>query len=350
MKKNYKQLNQFDRDRIEAMLNVGLKQYEIANVLGYHKTTIGREIKRNRRKLRIRGSGNVDGKYQSSVADHKSYVRRKYSKYQGMKIRENSELESYIVSKLKLHWSPDEISGRMILGNQPFYASKDLIYQWLYSVWGQNYTKYLYQKRDRRKKRKTKRTEKILIPNRVGIEHRPKEISKMLRFGHLEADTIVSAKSSKSKESLAVVYERKARYISVRKIKSLKPMDFNSGMKQILDQLNKKETITFDNGFENRQHEKLQEEFGIKTYFCKPYSSWQKGGIENANKMIRRYIPKGSDISRYSNRYVELIIQRINEKPRKSLGYKTPIEVMLENNLLNKKRAIKLCQKVALGG
>ncbi|PIT87194.1 MAG: hypothetical protein COU31_04180 [Candidatus Magasanikbacteria bacterium CG10_big_fil_rev_8_21_14_0_10_40_10] len=104
--------------------------------------------------------------------------------------------------------------------------------------------------------------------------------------------------------------------------------------------------MALDNGIENREHEK----FGIKTFFCNPYSSWQKPGVENANKMIRKYIPKGSDISCYSHQYVTMVVQRINNKPRKSLGYKTPLEVMLENNLLTKKRAEKLCQKVALGG
>ena len=345
MKKNYKHLNQFDRDRIEAMLNIGLKQKEIAEVLGFDSATIGREIKRNRKKIRCRG-GNKDGPYEASAANHKAYVRRKYSKYQGIKIESNKNLKNHIISKLKLHWSPDEISGRMKKDHESFYASKDLIYAWLYSVWGQSYTKYLYQKRDYKKKRKPNKTEKVMIPNRVGIELRPKEAHDKLAYGHLESDTIVSGKTSSSKQSLAVVYERKAKYIGVRKIKSLRPDELNRGVKKILNSLNQKETMTFDNGIENREHEKL----GIQTYFCDSYASWQKGGVENANKMIRRYIPKGSDISGYSHQYVTMIVQRINNKPRKSLGYKTPLEIMLENNLLTKKRAEKLFQKVALGG
>jgi IS30 family transposase len=285
----------------------------------------------------------------ASVANQKAYVRRRGSKFQGTKIRKNKELEKYITIRLKKGWSPDEISGRMKLENQPFYASKDLIYAWLYSVWGQNYTKYLYQKRDRKKKRKPKKTEKVMIPNRVGIELRPIEANNGLNFGHFEGDTIVSGKNStgsSSKESLAVVYERKAKYIAARKISSMSPAQFNHGVKKILSNLNQKETMTLDNGIENRDHEDL----GIDTYFCDAYSSWQKPGIENANKMIRQYIPKGSDISCYSHQYVTMIVARINNKPRKSLGYKTPMEVMLENNLLNKKRAKRLYQKVALGG
>jgi transposase, IS30 family len=292
MKKNYKHLNQFDRDRIEAMVSAGFKQKEIANILGYHPVTIGREIKRNRKKIRCRG-GTLNGPYQASVANHKAYVRRKYSKFQGMKIRENKELETYIKRSLKKSWSPDEISGRMKKERQPFYASKDLIYAWLYSVWGQNHTKYLYQKRDRKKKRKVNKTQKVMIPNRVGIEFRPQAANERLEYGHYEGDTIVSGKSSNSKESLAVVYERKAKYTDARKISSLRPRELNQGVKSILDNLRQKTTMTFDNGIENRDHEKI----GLDIYFCDPYSSWQKGGVENANKMIRKYIPKGSDIS-----------------------------------------------------
>lgn len=340
--KNYQgHLNQFDRDRIEAMKNAGIKQSDIAQVLKRDPSVISREIKRNRRKIRCR-SGNKDGPYEASVANHKTYVRRKCSKFQGMRIRENKELENYIIKGLKKDWSPDEISGRMKVDKEPFYASKDLIYGWLYSVWGQEYTKYLYQKRDRKKKRKSKKTEKAMIPNRVGIEFRPKEVNEKINYGHFEGDTIVSGKNSKSKKSLAVIYERKARYLDARKIDSLSPSELNLGVKKILGRLNQKETMTLDNGIENREHEKL----GIQTYFCDSYSSWQKPGVENANKMIRRYIPKGSDISCYSHQYVTMIIQRINNKPRKSLGYKTPLEVMIENNLLAKPRG----QKVAFGG
>ena len=347
--KNYQgHLKQFDRDRIQAMKDAGFKQKEIAKVLGRDPSVISREIKRNRRKIRSRG-GNKDGPYEASVANHKAYVRRGESKYQGLKIRSNNELENYITIRLKKGWSPDEISGRMKLKNQPFYASKDLIYAWLYSVWGQNYTKYLYQKRDQKKKRKSKKTERVLIPNRVGIELRPEEANNGLHFGHFEGDTIVSGRNctgSLSKESLAVVYERKAKYIAVRKIKSLSPKQLNIGVKKILNTLNQKETMTLDNGIENKDHEEL----GLSTYFCDAYSSWQKPGVENANKMIRQYIPKGSDISCFSHQYVTMIIQRINNKPRKSLGYETPMEVMIENNLLNRKRAKRLYQKIAFGG
>ena len=89
-------------------------------------------------------------------------------------------------------------------------------------------------------------------------------------------------------------------------------------------------SLTQDNGIENTRHEEL----GVPVYFCDPYSSWQKGGVENANKMIRRFIPKGADIAAYSQEYVSMAVDILNNKPRKSLGYKTPLEVMQKNNLL----------------
>lgn len=347
--KNYQgHLKQFDRDRIEAMIDAGIKQNKIAKVLGRDPSVICNEIKRNRRKIRSRG-GSKDGYYVASVANHKAYIRRRESKYQGLKIRRDKDLEMYIISRLKRGWSPDEISGRMKRDGEPFYASKDLIYAWLYSIWGQKYTEYLYQKRDRKRRRKPKKTERVMIPNRVGIEHRPEEVNNQTTYGHFESDTIVSGRSSTgslSKESLTVIFDRKAKYTGARKINSMSPAEFTAGAKKILKNYNKKETMTLDNGIENRDHEKI----GIKTYFCTPYSSWQKGGVENANKMIRQYILKGSDISSYSHQYVAMIIRRINNKPRKSLGYKTPTEVMIENNLFNKKRAKKLYQKIAFEG
>jgi len=111
--KNYQgHLKQFDRDRIQAMRNAGMKQCDIALVLGRNPSVVCNEIRRNRRKIRSRG-GSKDGPYEASIANHKAYIRRRESKYQGLKIRNNKELEDYIIEKLKLHWSPDEISGRM---------------------------------------------------------------------------------------------------------------------------------------------------------------------------------------------------------------------------------------------
>lgn len=326
----YGQLSQYERDRIEAMLLGGHNQKGIARVLKRSKSTISREISRNRRRKRIRGR-TVMGKYESTVAQHKANFRRSMSKQRGKKINKNIRLENYIIDNLKNHWSPDGISGKMRLEKKPFYASKNAIYEWLYSVYGQRYCHLLFSKQYRSKKRGKKKDKKHMISNRVGIELRPEEVNQKTTYGHYEGDTIVSGKKTKSKEALAVNYERKACYVLIRKISSLKPKAF---MNAFLD-MKKRVTMdscTLDNGIENKDHRLFQ----TKIYFCDPYSSWQKGGVENVNRMIRRYIPKGCDISQYSEEYVRMIESILNNKPRKSLGYKTPFEVMRENNLLNR--------------
>jgi transposase, IS30 family len=329
-KKKYGHLTQQERDRIEALLESGHTQKEIAKILKRNESTISRELKRNRRKIKKKG-GTIDGKYEASVAEQKAYVKRKYSKYQGKKINQNKELEKYIIKGLKSSWGPDEISGRMKKDNQPFYASKTAIYTWLYSVYGEKYCHCLFQQRHRVKKRKkdADKTKKTMIPNRIGIEMRPKDVNERKTFNHYESDTIVSGKKTASKESLAVTIERKARYVFIEKIDSLKPELFNQAILKTKSKVKLMETLTMDNGIENKWWEKLE----IESYFCDPYSSWQKGGVEHVNGMIRRFIPKGSDLSLYSIEYVKMVETTLNNKPRKSLGYKTPLEVMMENNL-----------------
>jgi IS30 family transposase len=340
--KNYGHFTQYERDRLQAMLEGGHKQKDIAEILNWDQGSISREIKRNRRR-RHKNGRTYYGRYQATIAGNKSYVRRKYSKYQGKKINENEELEKYIIAGLKSFCNPDEISGRMKEENLPFYASKTAIYEWLYSEWGQRYCRYLpskqYAKKKRRKHPKGKRQ---IIPNRIGIEMRPIEINNNSAYGHCEADTIVSGKKTASKAALAVVCQMKSKYLGIQKISSMKPAAF----KQAIWKIKKRQTIlslTMDNGLENREHE----QFGVPTYFCDTYSSWQKPKVENSNGTIRRFFPKGCDINDYSDEYVRMVEDILNNKPRRSLGYKTPMEIMLENDLIIKKTEDK---KIALRG
>jgi len=337
-RRDYAHLSQKERDRLEAMLSSGHKQKEVALVLGRNPATISREIRRNRKRLKRKTKR--QGKYKSALAQSKAVYRRKNASYQGMKIENSPKLKKYIVPRLEQDWSPDEIAGRLEKEKRGFRASKNLIYRWLYSSRGQRYCPLLYSKRYRPKKRRGK-AKKPLIPNRTGIEKRPELIGKKQRFGDFEGDTIVSAKKTASKVSLAVVVERKSRYIGIRRISSLKPSLFVSAVKEMKKGVRMK-SLTLDNGIENRNHQDLK----IDTFFCDPYSSWQKGAVENGNRMIRRYIPKGSDIGDYSEKEIREIGKRINKKPRKILGYKTAHEVMCENGMFNN----LMEEKIALGG
>lgn len=324
----YTHLSQFERDRIEALLNGNHKQKDIAFILGRDKSTISREIKKYKLKRSRKWTPNKEG-YDSELAQLKAKVKRSNAKYQGKKINENKELREYIIEKLRAGWSPDDISGRLREERKPFYASKNLIYEWLYSIWGQRHCPLLYSRQYRPRKRKKKKTKKVLIPNRIGIEMRPLGATNTTRYGHYESDSIVSGKKTGSKTGLSVMREKKSKYMKIKKIRSLEPDVTNRALSQMSVNLIVK-TFTMDNGIENQRYEAL----GIPTYFCDPYSSWQKGGVEHGNKMIRRYIPKGVDISLFSDDYVSMVEEILNNKPRKSLGYKTPLEVMEENNLL----------------
>ena len=344
-KRSYRHLNQADRDRLQALRDVGAKQKEIAKVLSVDPGTVSREIRRNRRKYRKKKHiKNKNARYEAGVAQHKTYVRRKYAKYQGKKINESKELKKYIVRRLKRFWSPDEISGKMKKERRPFYASKTAIYEWLYTSMGSYWCRYLYAEHYRPKRRKGKKPKRALIPHRIGIEKRPRGSANKTRYGHYEGDTMVSAKRTASRAALTVVYERKAKYIAARKIKNLKPASNNSALEEIGKELIMK-SVTLDNGIENTGHEKLQ----VPAFFCDPYSSWQKGGVENANKMIRRFIPKESDLADYSDEYVQMIVDILNNKPRKSLNYQTPYEVMIEHKLFITNKKIP-SREIALRG
>ncbi len=325
-KKRYKQLNQFDRDRIEAMLSSGHKPAEIAKVLDRSKSTIIREIKRN--KIEKKGGKNKKGKYKAVTAERKAKQKRKFAKYQGKRIEEDIKLKKYIIYGLKKHWNPDEIAGVMKVEKKPFYASKTAIYEWLYSIYGQRYCKYLPSKRYAKIKRR-KKAKKQIIPNRIGIEMRPEYINNKSVGGHYEADTIVSGKKTGSKAALAVAFERKYAYTKIEKMDNMKPDSFNKAIFNF-----KKEVVinsmTLDNGLENRYWEKLL----MNIFFCDAYSSWQKPGVENHNGLIRKYIPKGSDISKYSKKYIKKVENILNNKPRKILGYITPKMAMQKAGLL----------------
>lgn len=229
----------------------------------------------------------------------------------------------------------------MKLENKDFYASKTTIYDWFKTPTGERYEKYLYSARNRRigrKKYKKRNTLKRgMIPNRVSISER-QNIGK--EYGHWEADTILSGKKTKSKKSLSVAIERKSMCLVLRKIPNLKPEIFANSLKKVKRKYVMKSS-TLDNGIENRYWKKLK----IPVFFCDPYSSWQKGKIEEMNKMIRWFIKKGTNISNYSNKYIKIVENILNNKPRKSLGYKTPLEVMKENNLIKKNNSKKHIMK-----
>ncbi len=311
-------LSRSERMEISILLKRGYLIREIARVLGRSPSSISEEIKRN----------TVKGVYDPIKADHKAYVRAKYRRFQWRKINENNTLRAYIIKGLRQHWNPDEIAGKMREDHLSFYTSKTAIYEWLRTARGDRYCEYLYSRRHYRKKHKIK-VKRILIPNRVGIEKRPLGAENRSRYGHWEGDTMVSGRRTASKAAFSVFCERKAKYLTAAKMSNLKPDTQLRAVKFMTKNLLVKSS-TWDNGVENQGHE----QFGMPTYFCDPYSSWQKGGVENVNKMLRRYFPKGIDLSLVSEVELQKAVSIINRKPRRSLGFRSAEEVAQEHGIL----------------
>jgi len=319
---NKKHITLNERLQISLLLKKGYSIRDTASALGREHSSISREASRN---------GGKAG-YDPYLANAKARNRRKLSKYQGMKIEEDDDLKWYVVERLEAGWTPEEISGRIKTHDTHItYVSSKGIYRWLYSVKGQLYCFLLPKKRFRPRRRRKKTTKRQMIPNRIGIEMRPDYINERKRFGHFEADTAVSGKRTRSKTALSVICERKALYTRLKKIPSLKPENHNRAIKKMSLDLNI-HSITWDNGLENRNHEELATSLDIKNYFCRPYHSWEKGTVENTIGRIRRFLPKGCDISEFSDTDLQKIEDWLNHTPRKCLNYNTPYEVMKLNS------------------
>lgn len=305
---------QSERDEISILLARKYTHDEIAKALGRSQPAISREILRN----------SVRGIYDSKKAQHKAYVRTHNARWQFSNIHAIPELEAYITAGLKKGLPPETISGRMRQQKKPWYASKNAIYDWLYSARGQRWCKYLPFRRYSRRKYSKKKSKKTLIPLRVSIHDRPEMTTR-----DYEGDTVVSSHNT---VSLVTIYSPVLMKMDARRVPNLKPTTVIRAFKSMLKNA-RATSLTLDNGQENRLHYTL----GIPTYFCDPYASWQKPGIENANRLIRKYVRKGSDISKYSHQYITSIVKRYNNTPRKKLGWKTPQEVTQQRR--NKKTA-----------
>ena len=315
-REHFSHLEQQKRDRIEALRNKGHSQKEMAAILKVDPSTISREIAKRKRQ---------NGYYDSDTAQSKARVKRMNASYKGRKIERNKALKKYIVAGLENKRSPDEISGRMKKEKKPFYASKNAIYAWLYSVWGQKYCPYLCSKRYRNKRQK-KKSKREMIPNRIPLNQRPKEGE------HAEGDLFVSPVRSGVKKSGAIVCVPSAQLLSGTFIKNRRPLVMAFAVRKIAAALSITD-ITFDNGIENKEHK----QFGLPAYFADPHSPWQKPHIENNIGLLRKwFIKKGTNLRLVSENQLQTYLHILNGKYRKSLGYKNAYEVALERGIIQK--------------
>lgn len=281
----------------------------IAQELGRSPNTISYELRKNQ-------TGNV---YDPRKAQAKSRLRKRLRRFQWMKIEQHGELKKYVITGLEQQWNPDEIAGRLREKKKPFRISKNSIYRWLYSYRGQRYCPLLYSRRYRRKPRRESKR-RCLIPNRVDISRRFQGAETRNRYGHWEKDAVVSRLGISV--SLAVAQERKSRLLAARKVMNMSPAEHEMATQKMLGD-KKALSITRDNGIENVYHRDTP----VPSFFCRPYASWQKGGIENANKLLRRFFPKGTSFREITQTEIDNAVSLINNKPRKILKYKTALEV-----------------------
>ncbi len=276
----YKQLTKEDRHLIASLKRRKLTQKEIAIEVGCSERTIRRELQRGTTKKRD---------YNAADAHQKKLARRKRSKYLGMKIDKHPELEAFIVTALKNKQRPEAIAGRIKAFHPelPNITAKS-IYSWLYAPQGQQYAHLLPSKRYKPKKHRKSKTKREIIPDRIPLSERPAGATNRTRYGHTASDTMISGKKTGSKAAVAGTVERTLRYVTLSKIPNLRPDSMNQGLRANFKAMGITiHTDTKDNGFENKQHKQIEAELGITSYFCDPYSSWQKGEIEHIFKLVR---------------------------------------------------------------
>lgn len=311
----FRHFKQADRDRMEALLDSGHNQEEVATILAFDAGAISREIKRKQK----------DGRYVATVANHKAGVKRSNSKYQGMKIEKYPELKADIIKLLMQLRSPDEIAGRMKLEKRPVRVNANAIYKWLHSPFGQSYCKYLCTRRYKKRKQK-KKTKREMIPNRISLTKRPK------RGEHAEGDLFVSPTRTGVQRSGAIVCVPSAQLLIGTMIANKKPATMVVAVKSINDRI-LVDDYTWDNGMENR----FQQQFGTTNYFADPHAPWQKPHVENGIGLLRRwFIKKGTNLVEVSEEYFQECLHVLNSKWRKSLGYRSAYEVALERGIIQK--------------
>lgn len=315
-RRSFRHLNQFDRDRIEALLQADHKQEEIAEVLKVDAGTVSREIQKRKRK---------NGRYEAAAAQQKANVKRSHSKYQGMKIEKHQELRSRIVAELKQLRSPDEIAGRMKTEKQSPRVNANAIYKWLYSVWGQAYCHYLCAKRYRRRKQR-RAAKREMISNRISLKQRPKNGE------HAEGDLFVSPIKTGIQRSGVIICVPGSQLLAGIMVENKKPATMAQAVNTITTDISI-DDLTLDNGIENRLHK----QFGLPAYFADPRSPWQKPHVENGIGLLRKwFIPKKTNLKNVSENQLQNYLHILNSKYRKSLGYRSAYEAAIEGGIIQK--------------
>jgi len=322
MGNRYGHLSVQEREEIAIMRAMGLSKRDIARVLGRNHSTIIRELDRNSPPVN-------ESCYRPSRA-HERCIRRRKAAYSRQKLK-TPAVREYVEKHLSIGWSPEQISGRISMDMPGSRISHEAIYQYIYNYAPELIGCLARKHRKRRKKIYGRKPQRSNIPNRVSIEERSELVNKRIRFGHWESDSMMAAKIDKT--CLNVIAERKSRFVQITKMNDGTSRSTRKAIKDKLLALPRcaLRSITYDNGHENVEHEIINRDLKIKSYFCNPYRSWEKGMIENTIGLIRRFIPKGTEIYPLQNRFIEKIEFLLNNRPRKCLAYRTPAEIFIKS-------------------
>lgn len=314
-----KHLTHDDRKIIEKLLKKETGIRAIARILSRSHSIISYELKYNR------------GEHMAYEADRAQYYheQRQFKKGNKSKISLNKALESYIIERLtEDQLSPEQIAGRLKRFHKKTigYACHETIYSFIYSDERIKERYYLHLRRHRPKRGKWHaRKQKDTIKERTSIHQRPEEVNEKIVAGHWEGDSMIFPQQ---KGILSVQVERVSRLTRLTRCLNKTAKETSHALSRAVDSVPSAYflSITFDNGSENAKHMELKEMFGIETYFCDPYCSWQKGLVENTNMLIRQYLPLGTPIDRLSDEDIQKIEDKLNNRPRKCLNYLTPNE------------------------
>lgn len=313
-------LNYLKRCQILALWKAGFNQNQIAKEVGVHKSTISREFKRNLTFVRTSlGYWTYKPDYAQCYADDRRKAKRHYYKF-------TKEVEEFVRSKLIDDWSPEQISGYAKRWKL-FSISHERIYQFIVEDknGGGELYKHLRHKNKKYRRRYGSNYTRFSIKNRKMIDERPKIVDEKCRVGDWEIDTIIG---KNHKEAVLSIVERVSKFTVLRKLKHKTSKTTKMALIEALSMYKKNVfTITSDNGTEFADHEDVSSALNVAFFFAHPYSSWERGINENTNGLVRQYLKKASEFTKVTNEDLAIITDKLNNRPRKTLGFKTPNEV-----------------------
>jgi len=317
MPRTYKQLNANERDILAVLKSRGKSLREIAAVLQRSPSTLSRELKRNAPPV-------YTGYYLSHKAQGRA-EKRKHESHRRPRLKSDF-IRRYVEKRLRLGWSPEIIAGRLRIEHPEQSVSHEAIYQWVYQDATSLIPSLVRAHRKRKHRGYSRKHKKSHIPERTSIKERPKAVLKRLQIGHWETDTLICRQSL---QAVQVAVERKARYAKVAKLQSKSAHAMSMALTRRLSRYpaDLRRSITYDNGSENAEHMRTNKILGTRSYFCEPFHSYERGTVENTIGLVRRFLPKKTNLANISQNHLTKIEYWLNKRPRKCLGFKTPAEV-----------------------